>query len=49
MRLSQKDLRIIKCLNKGMKPEEIARKIGYGGNLEDGIARVNETKGKIKV
>ncbi len=43
MSLNQKDLRIKKLWEKGMRSTgEIARKIGYGGAMEEGIKRVEE-------
>jgi len=43
MYLNQKDQRIRKLWEKGVKdPFDIARKIGYGANIEEGIQRVKE-------
>lgn len=43
MPLNQKDLRIKKLWDKNMhKIGEIARKIGYGGAMEEGVKRVEE-------
>jgi hypothetical protein len=43
MHLNQKDLRIRKLWERGMRNKaDIARKIGYGGLLNEGIQRVNE-------
>ena len=47
MRLSQKDLRIQKLLDKGVPPAVIAKKIGYGGMIDEGLARIKETQDKI--
>lgn len=38
--INQKDLRIKKLFNRGMTMKQIARKIGYGGNMEKGVERV---------
>lgn len=46
--MNQKDLRIIKLHQKGVKKESIARKIGYGGNLAEGIKRVEQALERIK-
>lgn len=41
--MNQKDLKIIKLYNKGVKkPSRIAEKIGYAGNLDEGVKRVRE-------
>jgi len=41
--MNQKDQRIKKLLDRGVTNKaEIARKIGYGGNLAGGIERVEE-------
>lgn len=43
MYFNQKDQRIKKLYEKGMRsPADIAKKIGYGGALEEGIRRVTE-------
>lgn len=43
MQLNQKDLRIHKLWEKGMRSTgEIAKKIGYGGAMEEGVKRVEE-------
>ena len=41
--MNDKDRRILKLLEKGLTPEQVARKIGYGANLEEGIKRVELT------
>jgi hypothetical protein len=41
--MNQKDIRIKKLWERGVRSkEEIARKIGYGGAMEEGIKRVEE-------
>ena len=47
MRLSQKDIQIKKLLEKGVPPALIAKRIGYGGMIEEGLARIKETQEKI--
>ncbi|MDD5726276.1 MAG: hypothetical protein PHC53_02590 [Patescibacteria group bacterium] len=43
MALNQKDLRIKKLWEKGIRSiGEIARKVGYGGAMEEGVRRVEE-------
>ncbi len=43
MPLNQKDLRIKKLWERGMRSTgEIAKKIGYGGAMEEGVRRVEE-------
>ncbi len=42
-RLNQTDVKIRKLWDKGMRSTgEIARKIGYGGAMEEGVKRVEE-------
>lgn len=41
-RFNQKDQRILKLYNKNIKKEEICRKIGYGGNVQAGLERIND-------
>lgn len=49
MRLNNKDMRIIKLLEKGMDEARIAQKIGYSGqNVNEGIVRVREAIAKAK-
>lgn len=41
--MNQKDIRIKKLWDRGVRSKgEIARKIGYGGAIEDGIRRMDE-------
>lgn len=41
--MNQKDIRIKKLWERGVRSKgEIARKIGYGGAIEEGIKRVEE-------
>lgn len=43
MHFNQKDLRIKKLWEKGQKNKaEIARRIGYGADIQSGIKRVTE-------
>lgn len=43
MRLNQKDLRIKKLWEQGVrKKSEIARRIGYGACVQEGMERVTE-------
>lgn len=43
MHFNQKDQRILKLWEKGMRDKaQIARKLGYGGNVSDGVKRVEE-------
>ncbi len=41
--MNQKEQKIIKLIEKGLKKEVIAWKIGYGGNIPEGIKRIEET------
>lgn len=47
--MNQKDLRIVKLHKKGVAEEDIARKIGYGGNIAAGVERVREALRKAGI
>lgn len=44
--MNQKDIKIIKLYEKGLSKGHIARRIGYGGNIADGLERINQTLSK---
>ena len=44
--MNQKDLRIRKLLDRGLDLDQIVKKIGYGGNMEEGRKRVIKSLNK---
>lgn len=46
--MNQREIRIVKLYQKGMGKTDIARRIGYGGDIPSGIKKINEILNKFK-